>query len=159
MRCLSEKKFIILPFKVALNQTLCYIRRYNNTNKEIEKINNMSQVVEKSAKKGNKKQTYSKETYLKWFELMFRIRKFEERALMMYSKQKIRGFLHVYIGQEAIAAGMLTGIRPEDAVVTAYRQHGTALSRGLTSRACMAELFGKATGAKQGEGRIHALLL
>ncbi len=112
----------------------------------------MAQVAEKSTKKGKKEKSYSKETYLKWFELMFRIRKFEERALMMYSKQKIRGFLHVYIGQEAIAAGMLTGIRTDDAVVTAYRQHGTAISRGLTTKACMAELFGKSTGANKGKG-------
>ena len=87
-----------------------------------------------------------------WFETMLRIRRFEERTLMMYSKQKIRGFCHVYIGQEAIAAGMVTAIRPEDAVVTAYRQHGTGISRGLTSKACMAELYGKSTGANKGKG-------
>ena len=83
---------------------------------------------------------------------MLLIRRFEERTLMMYSQQKIRGFCHVYIGQEAIAAGMLTALKAEDAVVTGYRQHGTALSRGLTARACMAELYGKATGAVKGKG-------
>jgi pyruvate dehydrogenase E1 component alpha subunit len=102
----------------------------------------------------NKKATssYDKATYMTWYETMLRIRRFEERTLMMYSKQKIRGFCHVYIGQEAIAAGMVTAIRPEDAVVTAYRQHGTGISRGLTTKACMAELFGKATGANKGKG-------
>lgn len=103
-------------------------------------------------KKAQKKEKYSKDTYLKWYEVMLRIRKFEESALMAYSKQKIRGFCHVYIGQEAITAGMVSAIRPEDKVVTAYRQHGVALSRGLTSRSCMAELFGKADGCVGGKG-------
>ena len=71
---------------------------------------------------------------------------------MMYSKNKIRGFLHVYIGQEAIAAALTTAIEPSDPIVTAYRQHGIALCRGLTSDACMAELFGKKTGANKGKG-------
>lgn len=94
----------------------------------------------------------SKETYLQWFEVMYRIRRFEEQALFMYSKQKIRGFLHVYIGQEAIAAGLVSALRSEDAIVTAYRQHGIALARGLSSDSCMAELFGKATGCVKGKG-------
>ena len=98
------------------------------------------------------KSTYSKEMYLNWYELMFRIRKFEERALMMYGQQKIRGFCHVYIGQEAIAAGMESAIRREDAIVTAYRQHGIALGRGCATDACMAELFGKKTGIVKGKG-------
>ncbi len=95
---------------------------------------------------------YEKEMYLKWYEVMLRVRRFEERALMAYSQQKIRGFCHVYIGQEAITAGLVTAIRPEDKIVTAYRQHGVALARGLTSRACMAELYGKADGCVKGKG-------
>lgn len=95
---------------------------------------------------------YSRETWLEWYELMLRIRRFEERALQMYQQQKIRGFLHLYIGQEAIAAGMRSALRDQDAVVTGYRQHGTAISRGLETKACMAELFGKATGANKGKG-------
>ncbi|HLF62316.1 MAG TPA: thiamine pyrophosphate-dependent enzyme, partial [Saprospiraceae bacterium] len=87
--------------------------------------------------------------YLSWYETMLRIRRFEERTLMMYSQNKIRGFLHVYIGQEAIAAAMTTAIRPDDPVVTAYRQHGTAISRGLDTKGCMAELFGKRTGVNK----------
>ncbi|MCI5081478.1 MAG: pyruvate dehydrogenase (acetyl-transferring) E1 component subunit alpha [Saprospiraceae bacterium] len=89
---------------------------------------------------------------MEWYTLMLRIRKFEERALMAYGQQKIRGFCHVYIGQEAVAAGMESAIRKEDAIVTAYRQHGIALGRGLDSNACMAELFGKETGAVKGKG-------
>ena len=98
------------------------------------------------------KSKYDKQTYLKWYEVMLRIRRFEERALMAYSQQKIRGFCHVYIGQEAITAGMVSALTPEDKVVTAYRQHGIALSRGMTSNECMAELYGKATGCVKGKG-------
>ena len=106
-----------------------------------------------AAKKSAKKSaSYSKEQYLTWYEMMLRIRRFEERALMGYSQQKIRGFLHVYIGQEAIAAGMESAIRPDDAIVTAYRQHGIALGRGVSSKACMAELYAKATGVNKGKG-------
>ena len=93
-----------------------------------------STVTAKSPKiKASIESQYSKETWLKWYETMLRIRKFEEKTLMMYSLQKIRGFCHVYIGQEAIAAGLVTGIKTEDALVTAYRQHGIALSRGLSA--------------------------
>jgi len=107
----------------------------------------------KVAEKGKKnKPRFSKETYLKWYEMMLRIRRFEEKTLQKYGQQKIRGFLHVYIGQEAIAAGMITAIRPEDAVVTAYRQHGIAISRGISTKEAMAELYGKATGVVKGKG-------
>ncbi len=98
------------------------------------------------------KTSFDKQTYLDWYELMLRIRRFEERALSMYGQQKIRGFLHLYIGQEAVTAGMESAIRREDAIVTAYRQHGTAIGRGLTTKECMAELFGKETGAVKGKG-------
>ncbi|MFK7933442.1 MAG: pyruvate dehydrogenase (acetyl-transferring) E1 component subunit alpha [Saprospiraceae bacterium] len=99
-----------------------------------------------------KKLAYSAEQYLEWYELMLLIRKFEERALMMYGKQKIRGFCHVYIGQEAIAAGIESAITKDDAIVTAYRQHGTAIGRGVEPRLAMAELFGKETGIVKGKG-------
>jgi pyruvate dehydrogenase E1 component alpha subunit len=98
------------------------------------------------------KLTYPKSIWMLWYETMLRIRKFEERTLMMYSQQKIRGFCHVYIGQEAIAAGLTSAIRKEDSLVTAYRQHGNAISRGLTTRSCMAELYGKETGCVKGKG-------
>lgn len=103
----------------------------------------------KSAKKTG---TYSKETYLTWYESMLRIRRFEERALMHYGQQKIRGFCHVYIGQEAISAGIESALIPGDNIVTAYRQHGIALGRGVTSNEAMAELFGKETGIVGGKG-------
>jgi pyruvate dehydrogenase E1 component alpha subunit len=99
-----------------------------------------------------KKPAYSKEQYQEWYHLMLRIRKFEERALMAYGQQKVRGFCHVYIGQEAITAGMESALKPGDKIVTAYRQHGTAIGRGIDTKAAMAELFGKATGVNKGKG-------
>jgi len=105
-----------------------------------------------TTKKASSKSKYSKETYMTWFETMQRIRRFEEQTLYAYSLQKIRGFCHVYIGQEAIAAGLVTGITKEDKIVTAYRQHGIALARGLDSNSCMAELYGKSTGCVKGKG-------
>lgn len=114
----------------------------------------MSELLEKtkSVRKTKSRKKYDKATYLTWFETMYRIRKFEEKTLLAYSQQKVRGFCHVYIGQEAIGAALVTGIRKEDPVVTAYRQHGVALARGLTSNECMAELFGRATGCVKGKG-------
>jgi pyruvate dehydrogenase E1 component alpha subunit len=87
-----------------------------------------------------------------WYEMMLRIRRFEERALMHYGQQKIRGFCHVYIGQEAIAAGIESALIPGDNIVTAYRQHGIAIGRGVSTKAAMAELFGKETGIVGGKG-------
>lgn len=114
----------------------------------------MAQVKEKKTTDTPSKGSNGFDTsvYLKWYETMTRIRRFEERTLKMYSINKIRGFLHVYIGQEAIAGAITTAIRPTDPIVTAYRQHGIALSRGVTSQACMAELFGKETGVNKGKG-------
>ncbi len=95
---------------------------------------------------------YSKEQYLAWYTMMLRIRRFEERALMAYGQQDVRGFCHVYIGQEAVAAGIESAITKDDGIVTAYRQHGTAIGRGVTTKAAMAELYGKATGVVKGKG-------
>lgn len=103
-------------------------------------------------KEAKKKQKFSKEQYIHWYTLMYKIRRFEQNALRMYGLNKIRGFCHVYIGQEAIAAGIDSALRPEDPLITAYRQHGIALARGLDSNSCMAELFGKKTGCVKGKG-------
>jgi pyruvate dehydrogenase E1 component alpha subunit len=83
---------------------------------------------------------------------MLLLRKFEEKAGQLYGQQKIRGFCHLYIGQEAIAAGAMTAIRDDDNMITAYRDHGLAIAKGMTSRECMAELYGKATGCTKGKG-------
>ncbi|BDG02260.1 pyruvate dehydrogenase (acetyl-transferring) E1 component subunit alpha [Anaeromyxobacter oryzae] len=83
---------------------------------------------------------------------MIRIRRFEERCAELYGQGKIRGFLHLYIGEEAVAAGALQALRPEDAIVATYREHGHALVRGVPATAVMAEMFGKATGCSRGRG-------
>ena len=90
--------------------------------------------------------------YRAWLRSMILIRRFEERAGEAYSLGQIGGFCHLYIGQEAVAVGTLTALRPDDYVVSAYREHGQALVRGITSRAVMAELYGKATGCSHGKG-------
>ncbi len=96
---------------------------------------------------------FSKETYLYWYELMQLIRQFELMAEEKYKMDgKIRGFFHAYVGQEAIAAGCMTATKPDDPFITAYRDHGLALSKGVSANACMAELYGKATGAAKGKG-------
>jgi len=95
---------------------------------------------------------FSKETYLYWYELMLLLRRFEEKAGQLYGMQKIRGFCHLYIGQEAVAAGCMTATNPEDKFITAYRDHGLAIAKGVSPNACMAELYGKATGCSKGKG-------
>jgi pyruvate dehydrogenase E1 component alpha subunit len=96
--------------------------------------------------------TFGKDTYLYWYEIMLLLRKFEEKAGQLYGMQKIRGFCHLYIGQEAVAAGMMTAIREDDNLITAYRDHGLAIAKGMTANECMAELYGKATGCTKGKG-------
>jgi pyruvate dehydrogenase E1 component alpha subunit len=83
---------------------------------------------------------------------MILIRRFEERCAELYSAQKIRGFLHLYIGQEANAVGIMQALMPDDAVVATYREHGHALARGLPVGEVMAEMFGKAAGSSRGRG-------
>ncbi len=83
---------------------------------------------------------------------MIRIRRFEEKCAELYSAQKIRGFLHLYIGEEAVAAGVLSKARESDSIVATYREHGHALVRGISARAVMAEMYGKTGGTCRGRG-------
>ncbi len=83
---------------------------------------------------------------------MIRIRRLEEKCVELYGKGSIRGFLHLYIGEEAVAVGVSAALRPEDAVVATYREHGQALARGVSARAIMAEMFGKVEGCSRGRG-------
>ena len=91
-------------------------------------------------------------TYRQYLRQMLLIRVFEEKAGEAYSLGKIGGFCHLYIGQEAVAVGAISALRQDDYLTSAYREHGQALARGMTSRAVMAELFGKATGCSGGKG-------
>jgi pyruvate dehydrogenase E1 component alpha subunit len=83
---------------------------------------------------------------------MIRIRRFEEKCAQLYTEEKIRGFLHLYIGEEAVAVGVMQALAPEDAVFATYREHGHALARGLDMQAVMAEMYGKVTGSSRGRG-------
>ncbi|WP_207954839.1 pyruvate dehydrogenase (acetyl-transferring) E1 component subunit alpha [Saccharopolyspora elongata] len=83
---------------------------------------------------------------------MVRIRRFEERCVELYSAAEIRGFMHLYIGEEAVAAGLMQALSADDAVVSTYREHGHALARGVPMASVMAEMFGRSTGCSRGRG-------
>ena len=106
----------------------------------------------KVSSNGTKKEGFSKETWLGWYEQMLLMRRFEERCGQLYIQQKIRGFCHLYIGQEAVAAGTETAIRKDDRIITAYRDHAHPIVRGVDPKFVMAELFAKATGCSKGKG-------
>ena len=94
----------------------------------------------------------NKEDYLNLYKKMYLIRLFEESCGENYSKGFIRGFLHLYIGQEAVAVGSIDSLQEKDYIVTHYRDHGHAIARGLSTSGLMAELFGKETGVSKGKG-------
>lgn len=104
------------------------------------------------AKKSGSKPEFSKDTYLHWYETMQLMRKFEEKAGQLYGQQKIRGFCHLYIGQEACAAGAVSALTKDDKWITAYRDHAHPLALGTDPKAVMAELFAKDTGTSKGKG-------
>jgi pyruvate dehydrogenase E1 component alpha subunit len=112
----------------------------------------MPKVAEKKTPKSKSSSKFTKETYTFWYEQMLLMRRFEERTGQLYIQQKIRGFCHLYIGQEAIAAGGETAIRKTDKVITAYRDHAHPIVRGMHPKYVMAELYGKATGCSKGKG-------
>jgi pyruvate dehydrogenase E1 component alpha subunit len=92
------------------------------------------------------------EQLIQLYQQMLLIRRFEEKSAEMYTLQKITGFCHLYIGQEAIAVGAMSAIRPDDYILTAYRDHGHAIAKGADPKLVMAELFGKSTGLCKGKG-------
>jgi pyruvate dehydrogenase E1 component alpha subunit len=93
-----------------------------------------------------------KQEYLNLYHQMVVIRRMEESAAELYQQGKIGGFLHLYIGQEAVSTGLISARRPEDRVITAYRDHGVAYNCGLSAREILAELLGKVTGSSRGKG-------
>lgn len=121
----------------------------------------MASVKEKSerttAKQNGKapaaeKMQHPKERYMYWYESMQLQRKFEEKAGQLYGQQKIRGFCHLYIGQEAGSSGAYSALTKDDKWITAYRDHGIPLALGSDPKAIMAELFAKVTGSSKGKG-------
>ncbi|MDQ6480953.1 pyruvate dehydrogenase (acetyl-transferring) E1 component subunit alpha [Dyadobacter sp. LHD-138] len=111
----------------------------------------MATVTEKK-KASAPKLKHSKERYMFWFENMLLQRRFEEKAGQLYGQQKIRGFCHLYIGQEACSSGAATALTKDDKYITAYRDHGIPLALGTDPKAIMAELYGKKTGTTKGKG-------
>ena len=98
------------------------------------------------------KARFSKEQYLKWYEEMLLWRRFEEKAGQLYIQQRIRGFCHLYIGQEAVVAGATSVIRHDDNMISAYRDHVHPIAKGVHPNAIMAELMAKITGCSKGKG-------
>jgi pyruvate dehydrogenase E1 component alpha subunit len=111
-----------------------------------------STVLPKATTKTHKQLGLEDADVVKMYESMQLQRRFEERAAQMYQKGKFGGFLHLYIGQEAVSTGTVTALNDDDDIITAYRDHGHALARGATVNESMAELFGKVTGMSKGKG-------
>lgn len=110
----------------------------------------MATKTQKTAAKS--KAAFSKETYLHWYESMLTMRRVEEKCGELYIQQKIRGFCHLYIGQEALVAGAESAITPQDRVITAYRDHAHPIGRGMHPKFVIAELLAKVTGCSKGKG-------
>jgi pyruvate dehydrogenase E1 component alpha subunit len=98
------------------------------------------------------KTKFTKETYLHWYESMLLMRRFEEKTGHLYVQQKIKGFCHLYIGQEALVAGAESAITKDDKMITAYRDHAHPIGRGMHPKYIMAELMAKVTGCSKGKG-------
>ena len=96
--------------------------------------------------------TIDQESAKRFYRQMLLIRRFEEKCVELYSLQKIRGFLHLYIGEEAVGVGVMEALGEEDSVLATYREHGQALARGVSARSIMAEMFGKMEGCSRGRG-------
>lgn len=99
-----------------------------------------------------KKSKFSKAQYLKWYESMLMMRKFEEKLSQLYIQRKFGGFLHLYIGQEAVVAGAVSATNDDDKMITAYRCHAHPIGRGTDIKRIMAEMYGKTTGLSKGKG-------
>lgn len=109
-------------------------------------------VSEKEFQFSQQEQPLDGHTLVKLYRKMLLMRRFEEEAAKAYTERKIGGFLHLYIGQEALSAGIIEATKPEDYIITGYRVHAHYLARGGTARAGMAELFGKEAGCAKGRG-------
>ncbi|GAB3572803.1 pyruvate dehydrogenase (acetyl-transferring) E1 component subunit alpha [Spirosoma luteolum] len=120
--------------------------------KEKAPASSPEKTVQKSKTPSSAKTEHPKERYMYWYESMQLQRKFEEKAGQLYGQQKIRGFCHLYIGQEAGSSGAFSALTKDDKWITAYRDHGIPLALGSDPKAVMAELFAKQTGSSKGKG-------
>lgn len=112
----------------------------------------MATATKKATKKTTSKLAYTKAQYMKWYEDMLLMRRFEEACGNLYLQQKFGGFCHLYIGQEAVAAGFASGMQKGDKIITAYRDHAHPIALGMDPKYVMAELYGKSTGCSKGKG-------
>jgi pyruvate dehydrogenase E1 component alpha subunit len=112
----------------------------------------MAATPQVKSKATKEKTDFSKEQYLWWYETMLLMRKFEDKAGQLYGMQKIRGFCHLYVGQEACAAGSVSALTKDDKFITAYRDHAHPIALGTDPKAIMAELYAKETGISKGKG-------
>ena len=120
-------------------------------NTETPEEHDVAASLREYAKKGINEGINNK-TRLEYYREMVRIRRFEERSLRAYQQGNIGGFLHLYIGQEAVAVGCVSVMKKDDHIITAYRDHGHGLAVGMSMNECMAELYGKHTGCSKGKG-------
>src|SRR5262249_36775515 len=134
------------PHDAALRATAAPRRRQQPGHGTAQELADMSQVETEA------KPIVTRNQALGWLRQMLLIRRVEERAEMMYQKGRIGGFFHQYSGQEPVAVGSIGILREDDYVITAYRDHGHALARGMEAKVAMAELLGKATGCSKGKG-------
>ncbi len=116
----------------------------------------MSETVSSKTTKGKRTgdgpATFGKEVQLRWYKDMLLMRRFEEKAGQLYTQQKFGGFCHLYIGQEAVLAGLVTAMHKDDRIITAYRDHAHPLVLGTPAKHVMAELYGRSTGSSKGKG-------
>ena len=112
----------------------------------------MAAATKKSSTKVKSKYNFPKETYLYWYESMLMMRRFEEKCGQLYGQQKIKGFCHLVIGQEACYSGAVSALKEGDNYITSYRCHGLPLALGTPADSIMAELYGKVTGCSKGKG-------
>ena len=112
----------------------------------------MSSKVPKGKRSAAPAPAFGKEVHLRWYKDMLLMRRFEEKTGQLYTQQKFGGFCHLYIGQEAVLAGLVTAMRKDDRIITAYRDHAHPLVLGTPAKHVMAELYGRSTGSSKGKG-------
>src|SRR6266542_1207866 len=132
------------------NSTTGVIDRTSSEQVHLEQLRAEHQQAKKQQK--HRLEDLDRDTLLELYRQMVLIRRFEEKSAEAYSIGKIGGFCHLYIGQEAVAVGAIAAIRPDDYVLTSYREHAHAIAKGMSPDSVMAELFGKATGCSRGKG-------
>lgn len=134
------------------SQPIEHRNRSKNSSASVTGVLDPPEVSANQSPSQSKELNEDRETLVKIFRQMLLIRRFEEKCAESYSLGKIGGFCHLYIGQEAVGVGSISALRPDDYVITSYREHGQAIAKGISPKAVMAELYGKAGGCSHGKG-------